>query len=266
MTRKIYGPFTPYDHLRDRVMELWIRGVRQLPLPKEGWEDSGRESARPPVADQEPAVRHPKSVVHGQSAGSLTLGLEALKDCTQCPVCPPPEGAGVFHMRAPADKGRLGVPFFVVLDQPFEGDSLSADLASEKSPNHLILRLLTRAGILRQSHVVYALRSRLTSRPPLDKWVRACAAQWLRAEIDALAPQVVLAFGARATLALQTLFPADLLALGSGDEAVVENNGRPLRILFLPGSLELQVFPSWRQKVWERVSVVAGSGSAEARD
>lgn len=267
MTRKVYGPFTPYDQLRDRVMELWVRGVRQLPLPKEGWETSGQEKRSSSVVDPQTEVTLSKSKEHAESAGFQAQSLGALEDCRQCPVCPPPDGSGVFYMAPPANRGEaVSVPFLVVLDQPFEGESLSDDLASEKSPNHLIQRLLTRAGLLPRTHIVYALRSRLTSRPPLDKWVRMCATHWLAAEVDTLTPQVVLAFGARATLALQSLFPAQLLALGSGEEAVVENRGRPLRVLFLPGSLELQVFPSWRQEVWERVSIVAGRGSAQTRD
>jgi uracil-DNA glycosylase len=262
MTRKIYGPFTPYDQLRDRVMELWIRGVRHLPLPKEGWESSSGDPAILPVSEHQSRAHESQEGEPDRVADPDRL-LE-LKSCRRCPICPPPSGSGVYHTPL-AQSGRTGVPFLVVLDQPFESDSLSGDLAAERSPNHLIQRLLTRAGILRQTHVVYALRSRLMQAPQ-DKWVKVCAQHWLLAEIEVLVPQVILVFGARACLAVQFLFPDPLLAVEQGGEAIVHHRGRPIRVVMLPSSLELQFFPSWRQGVWEKVSLLAGKGSAHVGD
>ncbi len=159
--------------------------------------------------------------------------------CRQCLVCEP------FGGRFAADPvAQTPGPLLVVLDFPETGVDGLSDLANPESANHLIERLLHRAGLRDQSAFSFALRAPPRG-APLAEQVSTCATAWLVGDLAARQPQVILCFGARAELAVRCALPSC--------------RGLSPRVLVLPSPQELKAYPHWRQSVWTQVTGACAS-------
>lgn len=282
MVKKVYGSYA-HDQLRARLTDLWVRGVRKLPLPKEYFDAGDADLRSPPepqradahvaerkgtAAEKQPVLplaegqtdefhqRMPRDQVN-VSRGQVNFRLQEFLQCRICGVCQnssEPRSA----LRQTASAASQGTrahekSVFVLLDQPHSKAGFGDDLSDKSSPNSLIGSLLNRARLQSQAHVSYALKAPL-HRMPEDGWVKICAKEWLEEEIEYIRPQVVLAFGHRALLALRTIRPEPMLAVDAGQSGQISASYGPLRVYVFPSALELEHCPSWRQGVWAVVS------------
>ncbi len=245
------------QQLRERLGDLWVRGVRRLPFPpgaveKEQPEDNTSasvDSSRETAGTSPPQrVSDEVQLSDSERAVPAREALKSLSSCQKCPVCP--AAKEWQHQRVDREK-----PYLLLVDFPFVSGGLELDFAATDSPNHLIQRLLERAQLRELTHLSYALKAPLQGAPS-DSWVKQCGSSWLSLEVEALRPQRILVFGARALLAAKSVFPAELLALESGAEREVSAAHGRVVVMAFPSALELAHFPNWRQTVWSRVSAL----------
>ncbi len=205
------------QELLERLSDFQLRGVSHFPI------------------DGIPAPQAPQPVQTTSDAAEAKPRL-----CSLCPVCSPVGGRFLAD-----DRAMLAGRILVVLEFPGVETSVAEDLASPSGANHLIDRLLRRAGLVEDCAFAYALRSPPQGAPAAES-VAACGRQWLAREIAARSPEVILCFGARAAAAVE-------VALKIRASAAPPWAGG---IKFFPAPHELVAYPAWRRSVWDEVSAL----------
>lgn len=144
--------------------------------------------------------------------------------------------------------------FFILSEFPEKEDenSTSPNLFSDKSSSGLILKLLEKLNILKQSYFSFAVKC-VPEKGLLAGCISLCAQSNLKDELYAVEPEVILCFGQRALFALAHIDPAINSTSLSENASTFNFNlegSSPKRVFFLSSSRDLEAFPPWRNQVW----------------
>ncbi len=222
-----------------RLTDLALRGMAKVPVPAD---------YRPSQAASDPAASQSLQPLKSFQPLQPKQVEDAATHCDACPVCPAAGGL-MQRDRAASEPGDI----LVILEYPAREKPIHDDLSDPSSPNHLIYRLLARAGLLDQSAFAFALRSPVKSLPK-QQWLETCASLWLAKELVMRSPSQVLCFGARARAAYDA---ASAAARAKPAAKGLEN----VAVNTFPSALELTNHPTWRQGVWEQVNALTLSKS-----
>lgn len=218
----------------ERLADLRLRGVEGLRTT-----EAHVLAAPPAPAARAAQVNTPSA---DQPATQPARQPSGIAVCERCPVCRPAAGRFVADASA-LTPGRL----LVVLEFPGSGPDAQTDLANPEGANHLIERLLLRAGLRGEAAFSYALRG-VPKGAPQAEHLSVCSSIWLASELAARQPEIILCFGPRAESALAI---------------ATSRHGHPAakKVLNFPSAHELKLFPEWRQDVWRAVSALTAEGA-----
>ncbi len=222
-------------------------------------------SARPPLSDTSPAGR-PKTRVTATEADAMpappVLDLPAGKSreerwsalCARLEQCEEarrrrPAGVGPF-----VGHGSTQPDLLFVTEHPEEGEEVSGDPFAGPS-GELLGKAIRAMGLgMDRVHLVPVLRwrpvlpSRVGSRPPTSAEIAFCL-PFLRAQVEILAPRVVVALG---NVPLNALAGADAPLRITQERGVWRQvSGVPLLPTYLPSYLLRNPSPKVKREFWE---------------